>query len=113
RGPEAFPGSEDVHRTSAAARPGGCRRRDRRPPAALPRAPLPRYACRRKNLYSEKTMTWSIAEAEACRRAAKQSDRIVQIGLQHASTGAFIDAKRWVDDGLGRQGHPRRVVNEP
>src|SRR2546428_11360007 len=45
-------------------------------------------------------MTWSIAEAEECRRAAKQSDRVVQIGLQHVSTGAFIDAKQWVNDGL-------------
>src|SRR5256712_10354057 len=45
-------------------------------------------------------MTWSIAEAEECRRAAKQSDRVVQIGLQHVSTGAFIDAKKWVNDGL-------------
>jgi len=51
-------------------------------------------------IYSEKTMTWSIAEAEECRRAAKQSDRVVQIGLQHVSTGAFIDAKQWVNDGL-------------
>jgi predicted dehydrogenase len=53
-----------------------------------------------KDLYSEKTMTWSIAEAEECRRAAKQSGRVVQIGLQHVSTGAFIDAKQWVNDGL-------------
>src|SRR5262249_41903926 len=39
-----------------------------------------------KDLYSEKTMTWSIPEAEACRRAARQSDRVVQIGLQFASS---------------------------
>src|SRR5438105_8242677 len=53
-----------------------------------------------KDLYSEKTMTWSIAEAESCRAAAKQSGRVVQIGLQHVSTGAFFDAKKWVNDGL-------------
>jgi predicted dehydrogenase len=53
-----------------------------------------------KDLYSEKTMTWSIAEAEECRRAAKQANRVVQIGLQHVSTGAFLDAKQWVKDGL-------------
>jgi predicted dehydrogenase len=53
-----------------------------------------------KDLYSEKTMTWSIAEAEECRRVASQSDRVVQIGLQHVSTGAFLDAQRWVKDGL-------------
>jgi predicted dehydrogenase len=53
-----------------------------------------------KDLYSEKTMTWSIAEAEQCRRAARQANRVVQIGLQHVSTGAFLDAKQWVKDGL-------------
>ena len=36
-----------------------------------------------KDLYTEKTMTWSIPEAEECLRAAKNSDRIVQVGLQH------------------------------
>src|SRR5947208_6738747 len=53
-----------------------------------------------KDLYSEKTMTWSIPEAEACLAAAKRSDRVVQIGLQHVSTGAFADARKWVADGL-------------
>lgn len=53
-----------------------------------------------KDLYAEKTMTWSIPEAEACRNAAKQSNRVVQIGLQHVSTGALVDAKRWLADGL-------------
>src|SRR3989442_2033083 len=54
----------------------------------------------RKDLYAEKTMTWSIAEAEACRAAALSSDRVIQIGLQHVSTGAFSDAKQWLKDGL-------------
>ncbi len=53
-----------------------------------------------KDLYSEKTMTWSIPEAEACLAAAKRSDRVVQIGLQHVSTGAFADARKWVADGV-------------
>src|SRR5439155_6997016 len=53
-----------------------------------------------KDLYSEKTMTWSISEAEACRAAAKKSDRVVQIGLQHQSSGALADAKRCIKDGL-------------
>jgi predicted dehydrogenase len=53
-----------------------------------------------KDLYSEKTMTWSIPEAEACRAAAQRSDRVVQIGLQHVSTGAFADARQWIKDGL-------------
>jgi predicted dehydrogenase len=53
-----------------------------------------------KDLYCEKTMTWSIAEAEACRRAAGQSDRVIGIGLQHVSGGAFADAKQWLKDGL-------------
>lgn len=53
-----------------------------------------------KDLYAEKTMTWSIAEAEQCLAAAKASDRIVQIGLQWESTGALADAKNWVKSGL-------------
>jgi predicted dehydrogenase len=53
-----------------------------------------------KDLYSEKTMTWSIAEAEACRAAAKKSDRVVQIGLQHQSSGALVDTKKCIADGL-------------
>src|SRR6267378_1883003 len=53
-----------------------------------------------KDLYSEKTMTWSIPEAEACLAAAKRSDRVIQIGLQHVSTGAFADARKWVADGV-------------
>ena len=38
-----------------------------------------------KDLYAEKTMTWSIPEADKCLSAAKGSDRVVQIGLQHVS----------------------------
>jgi predicted dehydrogenase len=53
-----------------------------------------------KDLYSEKTMTWSIPEAEQCLAAAKKSDRVVQIGLQNQSGGPFMDAKKWIGDGL-------------
>jgi hypothetical protein len=34
-----------------------------------------------KDLYSEKTMTWSVPEAMKCRDLAKNSDRVIQIGL--------------------------------
>src|SRR5437899_11394717 len=37
-----------------------------------------------KDLYCEKTMTWSIAEAEECLAAAKRSSQIVTIGLQRS-----------------------------
>src|SRR5438552_6065270 len=57
----------------------------------------------RKDLYCEKTMTWSIAEADECLAAAKKSDRVVQIGLQHESSGALTDTKEWIRDGqLGK-----------
>ena len=46
-----------------------------------------------KDLYSEKTMTWSIPEAEQCRSAAQASDRVVQVGLQHESDGSLADTK--------------------
>src|SRR5215472_10796853 len=53
-----------------------------------------------KDLYCEKTMTWSIQEAETCREAAKRSNRVITIGLQHQSSGALVDAKAWLKDGL-------------
>src|SRR5215208_6098751 len=53
-----------------------------------------------KDLYCEKTMTWSIAEAEACYQAARKSNRVVGIGLQHQSSGQLADAKQWIKDGL-------------
>ena len=53
-----------------------------------------------KDLYAEKTMTWSIPEADQCLQAAKKSDRVIQIGLQHESSGALADAKKWIADGL-------------
>jgi predicted dehydrogenase len=56
-----------------------------------------------KDLYSEKTMTWSIPEAEKCLAAASSSKSVVQIGLQHQSAGATADAKQWIKDGwLGK-----------
>jgi predicted dehydrogenase len=53
-----------------------------------------------KDLYCEKTMTWSIPEAEQCLGAANKSDRVVQIGLQHESSGALADAKKWIKNGM-------------
>ena len=53
-----------------------------------------------KDLYCEKTMTWSIAEADECLAAAKKSDRVIQIGLQHESSGALSDTRRWIQQGL-------------
>ena len=56
-----------------------------------------------KDLYCEKTMTWSIPEAEQCLAAANRSDRVVQIGLQHESSGGLADAKKWIKNGtLGK-----------
>ena len=53
-----------------------------------------------KDLYCEKTMTWSIPEAEQCMVAANKSNRVVQIGLQHESSGALADAKKWIKHGM-------------
>ena len=53
-----------------------------------------------KDLYSEKTMTWSIAEADQCLAATKNSNRVVQIGLQHESSGSLADARKWIKDGI-------------
>ena len=53
-----------------------------------------------KDLYSEKTMTWYIPEAEECLAAAKKSKRVVQIGLQHESSGALADTRAWIGQGI-------------
>lgn len=53
-----------------------------------------------KDLFCEKTMTWSIEEAESCHSAARKSDRVIQIGLQHQSSGPLADAKQWIKEGL-------------
>ncbi|HJQ23526.1 MAG TPA: Gfo/Idh/MocA family oxidoreductase [Blastocatellia bacterium] len=53
-----------------------------------------------KDLYCEKTMTWSIAEADECLQAARRANRVVGIGLQHQSSGQLADAKQWIKDGL-------------
>jgi predicted dehydrogenase len=53
-----------------------------------------------KDLYCEKTMTWSVEEAESCLAAAKKSDRVIGVGQQHQSAGYFLDARKWVKDGL-------------
>lgn len=59
-----------------------------------------------KDLYSEKTMTWSIPEADKCLSAANSSGRIVQIGLQHESSGALTDAREWIKQGwVGKVTH--------
>jgi len=53
-----------------------------------------------KDLYAEKTMTWSIPEAEQCLTAAKNSGRVIQIGLQFESSGALAEAQNWIKNGL-------------
>ncbi len=52
-----------------------------------------------KDLYCEKTMTWSIEEAEACHDAAKKSKQVIGLGLQHQSGGHQFDTRQWVRDG--------------
>jgi len=53
-----------------------------------------------KDVYCEKTMTWDIAEAVACRDAAQKSKQVVQIGLQHESSGELADARQWYQQGM-------------
>lgn len=66
-----------------------------------------------KDLYCEKTMTWSIPEAEECLTTAKKSDRVVQVGVtarKFRSTGGYTQ----VDQGRpGRQDHASRILDEP
>jgi len=47
-----------------------------------------------------KTMTWSVSGSGAVLAAAKNSNRVVQIGLQHESSGSLADARKWIKDGI-------------
>jgi predicted dehydrogenase len=53
-----------------------------------------------KDIYLEKTMAYSVEEAKQIRDAARLSDRIVTIGLQHQSSPALGDLKRLVSEGF-------------
>lgn len=53
-----------------------------------------------KDLYCEKTMTYSIHEAEQCLAAAQKSKQVVGIGLQWTSYGSVVDTRKWIKDGL-------------
>ena len=53
-----------------------------------------------KDVYCEKTMTYDIPEAVECRKVAQASTQVVQIGLQHESSGELADACKWIQDGL-------------
>src|SRR5260370_27846206 len=56
-----------------------------------------------KDLFCEKTMTWSIEEAESCRNAARKSYHVIQIGLQHPSSRPLSAAQHWNQGGMARK----------
>ena len=66
-----------------------------------------------KDVYCEKTMTWDIPEAVECLRAAQNSKQVVQIGLQHESSGELADARKWYEARPAGQGDDGRIVDEP
>src|ERR1700737_5235767 len=51
-----------------------------------------------KDLYSEKTLTWSIPEADQCLAAVKSSDRVAQFGLYWAGGRALADAAKGIKE---------------
>src|SRR5664279_5324180 len=53
-----------------------------------------------KDVYCEKTMTWDIPEAVECLHAAQNSKQVVQIGLQHESSGELADARSFYKSGM-------------
>lgn len=53
----------------------------------------------RKDVYLEKPMSHSIEEGHEMVKAVRNTDRIVQIGMQRRSAPMCIEAKRLVDDG--------------
>ncbi|MGC9329697.1 MAG: Gfo/Idh/MocA family protein [Candidatus Hinthialibacter sp.] len=53
-----------------------------------------------KDVYVEKPMTYSIEEGVRIIQAVRQSDRIVQVGMQRRSAPMCIEAKQLVDQGV-------------
>ena len=54
----------------------------------------------KKDVYAEKPLSWSLDESDIMIKAVKQSDRIVQVGMQRRSAPSILRAKSLVDDGL-------------
>ncbi len=53
-----------------------------------------------KDAYVEKPMTYSIAEGVRIIKAVRNTDRIVQVGMQRRSAPMCIEAKQLVDEGI-------------
>ncbi len=57
----------------------------------------------KKDVYTEKPFSWSLAQSEQMIRATRKTDRIVQVGMQRRSSPAVLRARRLVEEGiLGR-----------
>jgi predicted dehydrogenase len=50
-------------------------------------------------------MTWNIPQTVECHKAAKASKQVIQIGVQHQSSGGLADAKDWL-----AKGYPGKVT---
>ena len=56
-----------------------------------------------KDAYAEKPLSWSLEQSDEMVRAAKMTDRIIQIGMQRRSAPSIFRAKSLIDEGiLGR-----------
>lgn len=56
-----------------------------------------------KDAYAEKPLSWSLEQSDEMVRAAKATDRIIQIGMQRRSAPSIFRAKSLIDEGiLGR-----------
>ncbi|MCW5980990.1 MAG: Gfo/Idh/MocA family oxidoreductase [Bryobacteraceae bacterium] len=54
----------------------------------------------KKDVYAEKPLSWSLEESDIMVKAVRNSDRIVQIGMQRRSAPSILRAKSLVDEGL-------------
>jgi predicted dehydrogenase len=54
----------------------------------------------RKDVYTEKPLSYSFEDSKKMIDAVRSSDRIVQVGMQRRSSIAVIRAKRLLDDGV-------------
>ena len=54
----------------------------------------------KKDVYAEKPLSWSLEESDVMVKAVRESDRIVQVGMQRRSAPSILRAKSLVDEGV-------------
>ena len=103
-----------LRRPPPVARPEGHRRRHHRHAAASARPLFPRRARRRqRRLLRENHDLRHSRSRRMSEKLRRASTQVIQIGLQHESSGELADACKWIQGRPARQDHFGRILDEP